>query len=65
MKSDRTRKHRSTPLARRLYGLRHAAVSRWLAGHSLTVLMEIYAACPYGQDVVSRQRVQTALGHAS
>jgi integrase len=65
----------ATPLARRPYDLRHAAVSTWLtggvdpatvaewAGHSLSVLMEIYAACLYGQDVVSRQRVQAALGH--
>ncbi|WP_216209184.1 site-specific integrase [Amycolatopsis aidingensis] len=65
----------STPLARRPYDLRHAAVSTWLsggvdpatvaewAGHSLSVLMEIYAACLYGQEVVSRQRVQAALGH--
>ncbi|CAM2923392.1 integrase [Saccharomonospora xinjiangensis] len=64
-----------TPLARRPYDLRHAAVSTWLsggvdpatvaewAGHSLSVLMEIYAACLYGQDVVARQRVQAALGH--
>ncbi|MFC4004883.1 tyrosine-type recombinase/integrase [Prauserella oleivorans] len=65
----------TTPLARRPYDLRHAAVSTWLtggvdpttvaewAGHSLTVLMEIYAACLYGQDVIARQRVQAALGH--
>lgn len=67
----------ATPLARRPYDLRHAAVSTWLtggvdpatvaewAGHSLSVLMEVYAACLYGQDVVSRRRVQAALGHRS
>ncbi|WP_216209133.1 tyrosine-type recombinase/integrase [Amycolatopsis aidingensis] len=70
-----TEEAHSTPLARRPYDLRHAAVSTWLsggvdpatvaewAGHSLSVLMEIYAACLYGQEVVSRQRVQAALGH--
>lgn len=70
-----TEEAQRTPLARRPYDLRHAAVSTWLtggvdpatvaewAGHSLSVLMEIYAACLYGQDVVARQRVQEALGH--
>ncbi|MPZ81602.1 MAG: tyrosine-type recombinase/integrase [Actinophytocola sp.] len=65
----------ATPLAARPYDLRHAAVSTWLtagvdpatvaewAGHSLSVLMEVYAACLYGQDVVARRRVQEALGH--
>lgn len=64
-----------SPLAGRPYDLRHAAVSTWLnghvdptavaewAGHSLSVLMEIYAACLYGQDVMNRRRVQEALGH--
>lgn len=67
----------ASPLARRPYDLRHAAVSTWLtggvdpqtvaewAGHSLTVLMEIYAACLHGQEVVARQRVQAAPGHDS
>jgi integrase len=66
----------ASPLAARPYDLRHAAVSTWLAGgvdpatvsewagHSLSVLMEIYAACLYGRDVVARQQVQAALGHA-
>ena len=64
----------ATPLAGRPNDLRHAAVSTWLmagvdpvmvaewAGHSLSVLMEVYAACLYGQDVVARRRVQEALG---
>ncbi|WP_435582076.1 tyrosine-type recombinase/integrase [Amycolatopsis thermoflava] len=71
-----TKEAQATPLARRPYDLRHAAVSTWLsggvdpatvaewAGHSLSVLMEIYAACLYGQDVVARRQVQAALGHA-
>jgi integrase len=70
-----TEEVRATPLAGRPYDLRHAAVSTWLmagvdpalvaewAGHSLAVLMDVYAACLYGQDVVARRRVQEALGH--
>lgn len=64
----------ASPLARRPYDLRHAAVSTWLAGgvpattvaewagHSVSVLLEIYAACLHGQDVVARRQVQVALG---
>lgn len=71
-----TEEAQATPLAGRPYDLRHAAVSTWLtggvdpatvaewAGHSLSVLMEVYAACLYGQEVVARRRVQQALGHA-
>lgn len=70
-----TEEAQRTPLAGRPYDLRHAAVSTWLsagvdpatvaewAGHSLSVLMEIYAACIYGQEVLARRRVQEALGH--
>jgi integrase len=70
-----TEEVQSSPLAARPYDLRHAAVSTWLsggidpavvaewAGHSLAVLMEIYAACLYGQDVVARRLMQQALGH--
>jgi integrase len=66
--------HRSR-LARRPYSLRHAAVSAWLAagvdpatvarwaGHSVAVLLEIYAACLHGQDVVARQRVEEFFGY--
>ena len=69
-----TEEAQRTPLARRPYDLRHAAVSTWLsagvdpatvaewAGHSLAVLMEVYAACLYGQDVVAKRLVQEALG---
>lgn len=71
-----TEQAQASPLAGRPYDLRHAAVSTWLtggvdpatvaewAGHSLAVLMEVYAACLYGQDVVNRRRVQEALGHS-
>ena len=63
-----------TPLMGKPYDLRHAGVTwrlstgvpaaqvaEW-AGHSLSVLMDVYAACLYGQDVVARRRVQEALG---
>jgi integrase len=60
-------------LAKRPYDLRHAAVSLWLnagvpatqvsewAGHSVNVLLRVYAKCVVGQDEASRQRVQAAL----
>lgn len=62
-------------LARRPYDLRHAAVSTWLnggvppaqvaewAGHSVEVLLKVYAKCLDGQDEIARRRVQEALGH--
>lgn len=67
------RQHRS-PLAHRPYDLRHAAVSLWLnagvpatqvalwAGHSVNVLLKVYASCIYGQDDAARKRVEDALG---
>jgi hypothetical protein len=42
-------------------GVDPATVAEW-AGHSLAVLMEVYAACLYGQDVVAKRLVQHALG---
>lgn len=62
-------------LARSPYDLRHAAVSTWLnggvpaptvaewAGHSVDVLLKIYAKCLDGEAAQMRQRVQAALGH--
>ncbi|MFI9386362.1 hypothetical protein [Kutzneria sp. NPDC052558] len=62
-----------SPLADRPYDLRHAAVSFWItsgtppttvaawAGHSLTVLNEIYATQLEGQEVIARQRITAAL----
>ena len=64
----------ASPLARRPYDLRHAAVSTWLnagvpptqvaawAGHSVAVLLSIYAKCIVGQDETARRRIDTALG---
>jgi integrase len=62
-----------SPLAKRPYDLRHAAVSLWLnagvpatqvaewAGHSVNVLLRVYASCVVGQDEASRDRVEAAL----
>lgn len=66
-----------SPLAATLYTLRHACVSTWLnggvpptqvaewAGHSVDVLLKVYAKCLDGQDEVARRRVMEALGHSS
>jgi integrase len=62
-----------SPLAKRPYDLRHAAVSLWLntgvpatqvaewAGHSVNVLLRVSASCIVGQDEASRRRVELAL----
>lgn len=64
----------ASPLAKRPYDLRHAAVSTWLdggipptqvaewAGQSVEVLLRIYAKCLDGEQELLRQRVQRALG---
>ncbi|GAB3676469.1 tyrosine-type recombinase/integrase [Saccharopolyspora tripterygii] len=64
-----------SPLARRPYDLRHAAVSTWLnagveptrvaewAGHSVGVLLRVYAKCLDGGEQAARQRLGAALGH--
>jgi integrase len=61
------------PLARRPYDLRHAAVSLWLnsgvpptqvaawAGHSVTVLLRVYAACIDGQEALATSRIEIGL----
>jgi hypothetical protein len=63
----------ASPLARRPYDPRHAAVSTWLnggvpapqvaqwAGHSVDVLLRVYAKCIAGQEDAVRRRVQEAL----
>jgi integrase len=63
----------ASPLARRPYDLRHAAVSTWLnagvpstqvaewAGHSVGVLHQIYAKCLAGQDELARKRIEATL----
>jgi integrase len=66
----------ASPRARTPYDLRHAAVSTWLnggvppttvaewAGHSVEILLRIYAKCLDGGDALVRRRVQAALGYA-
>ncbi|MUN42421.1 tyrosine-type recombinase/integrase [Actinomadura litoris] len=63
----------ASPLARRPYDLRHAGVSLWLnsgvpatevaerAGHSVKVLLQVYAKCILGQHDRANQRIDEAL----
>jgi len=63
----------TSPLARRPYDLRHAAVSLWLhggvpatevarrVGHSVAVLLTVYANCIDGQEEVVNERIAAAL----
>jgi hypothetical protein len=63
----------ASPLARRVYDLRHACVSTWLsadiapaqvaewAGHSVAVQLRIYAKCIDGQDELNKHRIQDIL----
>ena len=63
-----------SPLGRRPYDLRHAAVSLWLnsgvpatevarrAGHGVAVLLKIYAHCIDGQSDAANKRITDALG---
>jgi len=64
----------ASPMARRPYDLRHAAVSLWLnagvpatevaarAGHSVEVLLRVYAKCVDGQVATVNKRIDEALG---
>jgi integrase len=68
-----TEAQQRSPLAKVPYQLRHAAVSLWLnagvpatqvaewAGHSVHVLMKVYAKCLDGQEDAARLRVAAAL----
>jgi hypothetical protein len=63
----------ASPLAKTPYDLRHAAVSTWLAagvpvtkvaewaGHSVEVLLKIYAKCLDGEEARTRAKVAAAL----
>ncbi|MGH3806721.1 MAG: tyrosine-type recombinase/integrase [Pseudonocardiaceae bacterium] len=69
-----TTEEAASPLARRPYDLRHAAVSTWLnggvaptqvaewAGHSVAVLLRVYAKCIAGQEQAAREQIGRALG---
>jgi integrase len=62
-----------SPLGETPYTLRHACVSTWLnggvpapqvaewAGHSVDVLLKVYAKCIHGQEAMARQRIADAL----
>ncbi|MBN1174648.1 MAG: tyrosine-type recombinase/integrase [Micromonosporaceae bacterium] len=64
----------ASPMAGRPYDLRHAAVSFWLnlgvpatevaqrAGHSVDVLLKVYAKCLDGQSEAINQSIEHALG---
>lgn len=64
----------ASPLARRPYDLRHAAVSTWLAagvpvaevaeraGHTVEVLLKVYARCLDGERITSNRRIDELLG---
>lgn len=66
-----------SPMARRAYHLRHACLSTWLnggvaptqvaewAGHSVAVLLQVYAQCISGQQDLARKRIEEALGEDS
>lgn len=68
-----TPREQGSPLARRPYDLRHACVSTWLnagvpatqvaewAGHSVDVLLKIYAKCVEGQEAAAKKRIAAAL----
>ncbi|MBA8827079.1 hypothetical protein FHX42_004463 [Saccharopolyspora lacisalsi] len=63
----------ASPLAKRSYDLRHAAVSTWLnagveptrvaerAGHSVHVLLRVHAKCLDGGEQSARQQTEKAL----
>jgi len=70
-----TEAQQQSPLARRPYDLRHACLSLWLnagvpptqvaewAGHSVNVLLRVYAKCIDGQDEAAKRRIEAALQH--
>lgn len=73
-KAALTEEEFASPLAKRPYDLRHAAVSTWLnagvpapqvsewAGHSVAVLLHVYAKCIAGREEQARRRIADALG---
>jgi integrase len=70
-----TPREAASAMASRPYDLRHACVSLWLnagvpaaqvtewAGHSVAVLLRVYAQCLDGQGDAARLRIETALAH--
>ncbi len=72
-KSALTKAQYASPLGKRPYDLWHARVSTWLnggvaptqaaewAGHSVEVLLRIYAKCLDGQHEIAKRRIMRAL----
>ncbi|GAB2961355.1 tyrosine-type recombinase/integrase [Streptomyces heilongjiangensis] len=70
-----TPQQHASPLAARPYDLRHACVSLWLnsgvdpvevarrAGHSVAVLLKVYAKCLDGATAMANARIDAALEH--
>ena len=68
-----TPEQNASALARRPYDLRHACLSTWLnagvpparvarwAGHTVEVLLRVYANCVDGDDEVALRRIEAAL----
>jgi integrase len=68
-----TEAERTSPLAKRVYDLRHACLTNWLnagvppadvarwAGNSVSVLLATYVNCIEGQDDVLKKRIEDAL----
>jgi integrase len=66
----------ASPLARRPYDLRHAALSSWLnagvpptevaerAGHTVAVLLSVYAKCLHGERATYNARIDALLGES-
>lgn len=67
----------ASPMARRPYDLRHAAVSLWLnagvpaaevaqrVGHGVAVLLRVYANCIDGEETKINEKIEGALGDGS
>jgi integrase len=70
-------RHVASVMAARPYDLRHAGVSQWLnsgvpapevaarAGHSVDVLLKIYAKCIDGQETEMNERIMRGLGEGN
>jgi integrase len=76
-KSVLTERQYASPLARRVYDLRHTCLTEWLnagvppaqvaawAGNSVAVLLTTYALCISGQDADLKKRIEAALGNGA
>jgi integrase len=72
-----TQEEYRSPLAHRPYDLRHACLSTWLnggvdatqvaewAGHSVEMLLRVYAKCLDGRGEIAKRRIAAALSEAN